>query len=278
MSGYREDQQVRTATAVRRAVSRTLFVLGGTLASTAAAWAISTATAGADVATDLQHDLRSVVDVVPALDGPAKAGLIELADRVGALVGDPVDASRVTRVSHGATHAVEEFGRDLAKQLPTHLSAPRIELPTRGTASGTEVAPAPEPTGSTPVLGSPVVTQATPAATAEAQPGALATRHEPGAQRATGSGLSQRGSPETADERVDQHAPALPTGPAPLAPMSMPAPTNPGNPGAGAADGLGHGLVVTTPADSADTSASAPRTAPVAAATTVDAQPGVTPD
>ncbi|GLW92150.1 hypothetical protein Aglo03_29660 [Actinokineospora globicatena] len=264
---------------MRRAVSRTLFVLGGTLATTAAAWAISTATAGADVATDLQHDLRSVVDVVPALDTPAKADLLGLTDQVGALVGDPVDASRVTQVSTGATHAVEEFGRDLAKQLPTtHLGTARIELPTRGTTTGAEVTPAPEPTGVTPVLGYPVVTQATPAATAEAPPGALATRHDPGAQRAAGSGLSQRGSPETADERVDQHAPALPTGPTPLAPLSMPAPTNPGNPGAGAADGLGHGLVVSTPADSADTSASAPRTAPVAAATTVDAQPGVTPD
>ncbi|MBM7770996.1 hypothetical protein JOD54_001200 [Actinokineospora baliensis] len=276
---------MRETTALRRAVSRTLVVLGGTLASTAAAWAICTATAGADVATDLQHDLRSVVDAVPALDAPAaaevKSGLLGLTDSLGTLVGEPVDASRVTEVSHGATQAVEEFGRDLAKQLPSHLGTARVDLPLRGAVTRpAEVTPAPEQTAQFPVLGSPFVEQATPAATAEALlPTALATRPVPGAhERATGNGLSQRGSPESADERVNQHAPALPTGPSPLAPLSMPAPVSPGHPGAGAADALGHGLVVVTPADSDPASASAPRSTPVAASTTVDAQPGVTPD
>ncbi|WP_026421766.1 hypothetical protein [Actinokineospora inagensis] len=289
MSGH-DDVQTREATATRRVLSRALLVLGGTLAGTAAAWAFATATASADVATDLQHDLRSVVDAAP--DAPAlvdvKTALVGLTDRVGTLVGEPVDATRVTEVSHQATRtatqatqAVDQFGRDLARQLrPVRLDLPLGGSAGRGTSH--QVAPAAGPTGplADPAPGSPDVTQADPAATSAAPAAQVADRHPAGAtRRAAGTGLSQRGSPETADARADRPNPTRPTGPSPLAPLSMPAPAGPVNTtGAGAADALGHGLVAVTPADSDTTPALAHRATPVVVVAAVAAQPGVTPD
>ncbi|GLZ37428.1 hypothetical protein [Actinokineospora sp. NBRC 105648] len=266
-----DKQQPKETPALRRVLSRTLLVLGGTVASTAAAWAISTATAAADVATDLQDDLRSVVDSVPALDAPAlggpKALVTDLTDRVGALIGEPMSAP----LAPVAIAAVDQVGRDLAGRF-----TPRIDLPASGAVE--TVVPDHSPVlGATELPGLIDTDLAAPPAAeqrVQAQPGPVGADLPvaDAGHRAVSHVLTRRGSPEPRHE-----APALPTGPSPLAPLSMPAPANSGHTANSAADANGLGQVATAIAGT-DTTSRALCTAQVRVPAVIDAQPGVTPD
>ncbi|WP_026316547.1 hypothetical protein [Actinokineospora enzanensis] len=304
------DQQPRETTALRRALSRTLLVLGGTLASTAAAWAISTATAAADTANpaDLSDDLRAVVGSVATLGQPAPAGdqqTVPVLDRVGVLVDHPV-ADRMTAslasTGNQAAQAVDKFGKDVAEQLstpalaqtaqsaPTGLDLSGATMPGRlgqfvrdlgqiGTAGQHDTIPAAEARSGVEPLGAPapeVVTTLTPAVpTAEEVTGKVGRFAVGRPARVDGDLAEQRGSPGTTREPV---APGLPTGPAPLAPLSTPAPATTGHSGGGTADFLGHSLVIAVPASAGSDQGRAQRTAPVLVLATTEPQPGVTPD
>ncbi|MGQ0839528.1 hypothetical protein [Actinokineospora sp.] len=261
------DQAKRETTAlVRRVVSRALFVLGGTVATTAAAWAISSATAVADTTADLQHNLRSAVEALPVLDAPAladgKALVIGVTDSLGRIIGEPMDPD----FGAHAQESVEEFGRQIAEHLtPKPLSVERIDTVVE---SLTELSPAPvaPPAAEAPVT---VVTLAD-----KVRPGAVDEIAVAGAkERANADGMNRRGSPVPADE-----APGLPGGPGPLAPLSVPAPAAPGHTGTGSVDAPVLGLLSAVPAGTDLTATDALRSAQVLVPATVAAQPGVTPD
>ncbi|PPK68057.1 hypothetical protein V5P93_007405 [Actinokineospora auranticolor] len=308
-----DQQRTKETGAWRRVLSRTLLVLGGTVASTAAAWAVTTATAGADVATDLQDGLRSTADSVPVLDTPAAADTEELVtgltDRLGVVLGEPVDRTVTSAVGQRAVRAakaVDDFGHDLA-QLPV-LDPGRFDLP-GGTPAAPRVAAVVEVVRH--VVPNPITTRALDTAPAAErfdgsatelpgvavpgpeqvvteQPAAgvpAAAPHRSGVVGASAVmfGASAHGyaTPDLpgSRERSEPEAPALPTGPSPLAPLSMPAPVSTGHsPGGGSADATGLALVATVPASTESGPVRALRTAPALALAAVDAQPGVTPD
>lgn len=275
------DKAKQEATARwRRALSRSLLVLGGAVAATAASWAVSTATASAQDALGLADGVQSVVGTVSdtqlsdiqvpgtaGAHGPADAGALvaDLADGVGGVIDAPVDPG----LGGGATHVVDEVGLAFADRLTPQWTQPGA--PQAAPAAASLPRPAtPAPAAAEPEPGQPVAAPAPGGAHRDATAIAVETAGS-AVERIPGS--PRRGSPGASPE-----APVQPSGPGPLAPMSLPAPVHPGQTGAGAGDAPHLGLLAAVPAAAEPTTADALRSAQVRLPSAVGAQPGVTPD
>lgn len=254
---------------MRRVLSRTLMVLGGAVATTAAAWAISSATASADSSFDFPMFPSEGTQSAPApTDHP---GVADLAGSIGRIIGEPDP-----RFGEHAKEAFDEFGRKITEHFEDAASLPvdaidgvdEVELP-GVTNPGTDA-----PGGSAvtaPVAGEPVAKATT---LVGVRPGAIDQNAVAGAlERALADGMTRRGSPETSDE-----APALPLGTSPLAPVSIPAPVGTGHSGANSVDAPSFGLLSSVPSGTDLNNADASRSAQVHVPVTVGQQPGVTPD
>ncbi len=262
-----DQAKKETTTAfARRVLSRTLCVLGGTVATTAVAWAISSAAATAD-GLDLPGELISTVESAPVLDAPlladGKQVVVELADGVGhVLHTDPT-------FGDDAKHVVDNVGH----QITDHFG-PRPLVPVGGVGIIEDAVDVLIPTTAiarddVPLLAAPLVHQlsADPAA---AVPTNVVVVQSSAKERAIADGLTRRGSPDV--------SPEIPLTPVSPAPRGIPAPAGSGHTGPGGIDAPTAGLQSAVPAASDLTSSGAARVAQVQVPATVAAQPGVTPD
>ncbi|SDC81070.1 hypothetical protein [Actinokineospora iranica] len=264
-------QAKQETTALRRVLSRSLTVLGGTIATTAAAWAISTATAAADEFPGIQDDLRSVVASAPVLDVPdMPAAERDLVSGLGQIV-KPVEPALGDQAANTVEHVGTRLTGQITPSAPVKQVAELVEVdipdltPTRAdsdrsTEQTAQRLPVEAPAVETaPVVAAPVEAPAVEQVVTGAK------------QRADSDNGSGRGSPAAPEKSP------TPSGPSPLAPHSTPGPANPGHTGSGA-DAPHSGLLSSVPSGAHLTSARALRTAQVFVPATVDAQPGVTPD
>ncbi|MEU4739029.1 hypothetical protein AB0G02_01015 [Actinosynnema sp. NPDC023658] len=275
----RVDQRVGTgASRVRRLLSRALLVVGGTVAGTAAAWALSTSAASAQVPVD--HD------VVTEVAGGGLHGSLSPQESVEAAL-DPVRATPVGDTSVGQA----------VQALDTALSTPRVPEPSppnlrrvaddiRGTVQGVGAFFQPGLTELLPtdaVVGSPAsqgVTQATPATTAV--PVLAGTPVVHGVfDKLSRTWLDVPRQAVTA--LSDTAVPSLPGDPSgqpsmPFAPLGAPAHCSCGGDGSGSAGG-GNGPFTVVHADRIDP-AVARALFPATERNTVTPgkQPGITPD
>ncbi|WP_156755363.1 hypothetical protein [Actinokineospora pegani] len=248
--------QQRETTAVRRALSRGLLVLGGGIAATAAAWALSTASASA----------------APALPTPPQpiSGLPVLAE------GATVLQTTATNVTDGlgelldperARDVVEDIGRDLTTHLdPVEATQPVAPpAPTDARPDEPETAPAAQ----APAPPQAPAVQPTPAqAEAPAAPH-VETEERVAAPSAPSAAAPTRGSPE----------PAPAPSPAQQTPFATPAPLNPTHTGAGSnANAPASGLLGTVPASIKLVPIAAVRPDETRVPASAGTQPGVTPD
>jgi hypothetical protein len=204
-----------TAAFARRAVSRTLTVLGGVAAGTALAWWLSTASASADVAAALDGGQVNGQDggiaAVQEFVAPVTAPVEQAVETTGEYLQDPPPppTDPLKGIGEKVKDAAEKF-RDRAEQRIEDVPACAGQLclderqSTEHPAEGRSLLPAAPATE--PVTAA-VVTQATGVA-----PDALA--HRTAKDRAFADGMSRRGSPAP----VVPSVPDLPTWPAPFAP------------------------------------------------------------
>ncbi|MGX7823788.1 hypothetical protein ACTG9Q_01725 [Actinokineospora sp. 24-640] len=250
----------RERTATRRLLSRALLVLGGA----AAAWAVSAGTAAADAGAGLPRDLGVAIEAAPTSYPVLTEGTAAVADLVGDVahvLRSPVDPV----IEDGANSAVREVAQKLSHTTPgQQVDTPLPLLPDLSPLPDSAAADGPHAVA--PEIERPVAVSA-----AEAQ------RHgEPVASAlssADADTITKRGPPETSSQ-----APVLPSGPRPLAPLSVPAPAPSGHSGTGAGDAPHSGLLSTVPAATEPAVVRTPHAARVDVPATVDAQPGVTPD
>ncbi|GAA3534563.1 hypothetical protein GCM10022222_17630 [Amycolatopsis ultiminotia] len=94
----------RGATRARRLASRALFVLGGAVAATAAAWTVSSAAASADPQPDAGSDNSLNASVTPVTDATV-AGLRDVTHGASKFTGD------VAGTAAGATQKLSECGQ-----------------------------------------------------------------------------------------------------------------------------------------------------------------------
>ncbi|WP_157368233.1 hypothetical protein [Alloactinosynnema sp. L-07] len=251
---------------MRRVVSRTLMVLGGALATTAAAWAFSSASAAADSPLDLPSGGIERIDSVLPADSPVRVS--DLTEAIGRILGEPDPA-----FGEQAKAAFDEVGRKITERFDVTTTTPPIER--IDDVADVDIPSTTQP-GDTADHGSAVGVVTAPIATATTlvgvRPGAIDQNTVAGAQeRALSDGMSRRGSPETSDE-----APTQPT--SPLVPLSVPAPVGSGHTGSGSVDAPSFGLLSSVPSGTDLNTADAPRSAQVNLPAAVGAQPGVTPD
>ena len=237
------------AAVLRRAVRRTLTIIGGSVAGTAIAWAISTASASADTpavapvdATQLvspvSEVVRAVEQVVPVADLGTGAGRTadEVGRDLGLAPGVPLDLGGLGRSDRPGAQVAPGGGT----HEPSSVARPAGELP--AAAPTLENLPA-----------SPVDTL-TPRTAVE---------------RALGDGLTRRGSPDP--------APRTPWAPLPAAPASAPGSGSSGS----AAGGADSPAFAALPFSARDCGLTDARALPAAELLPVDepgTQPGVTPD
>src|SRR5919198_743915 len=105
-----------TAALMRRVVRRTLTVVGGSIAGTAIAWAISSASASAETPCEV-----SQLDAVPALAQVADSEVGQqvvtpLSNEVCA-VGQVVPVTPITDLGYGARRTADEVGRSITGQF-----------------------------------------------------------------------------------------------------------------------------------------------------------------
>jgi hypothetical protein len=210
-----------TAALLRRVVRRTLTILGGSVAGTAIAWAISSASASADT----QHNC----------DTPQVPNLAQLstADYAAAQhlvkpVSDLVCALEQVVPDHPVTntaHAADDFGRQLTDQIawvptvPVDLSGlGRSDLPGASAPGGGA--------HETPSLARPVGEQTAAAPSTPLRFGASDGRTA--TERALGDGLSRRGSPAPSAPQPGKPFPV------PNSPATVPSSGSTGHTGAGA--------------------------------------------
>jgi hypothetical protein len=254
------DQTADTAALLRRMVRRALTVIGGAIAGTAIAWAISSASASAD------PSCAAPLAETPALHQVSGSGAA-LSDVVCS-VARTVPSPAVADLGTGAGQTADDFGRDLADQFGWVPPVP-VDLDELGRSdrSGEQVAPgggAHEP----PSLVRPVGDQ-----TAAAPALAVTPRFDPGVlvpstatDRALGDGMTRRGSP----------APSTPA-PLPAAPATVPVSGSSGHSGGG----TDSPAFSTLPWSTGPCGLTASRALPAAEllpATGPGTQPGVTPD
>jgi hypothetical protein len=257
---------------MRRVLSRTLLVLGGAVATTAVAWAISSASAAADT-SDTSFDFPMFpsegTQSAPApMELPAVS---DLTGSIGRVIGEPDP-----NFGEHAKEAFDEFGRTITEHFENAASLPvdAIDDVSHVEISGVTNPGVDAPDGSAvtaPVAGAPIAKATT---LVGVRPGAIDQNAVAGAQdRALADGMNRRGSPETSDE-----APVMPRGTSPLAPLSIPAPVGAGHSGANSVDAPSFGLLSSVPSGTDLNTADASRSAQVHVPVTVGQQPGVTPD
>lgn len=252
---------------MRRVLSRSLMVLGGTVATTAAAWAISSASAVADTSFDFPMFPEGSQSAPAPMELPVVS---DLTGSIGRIIGesDP-------HFGEHAKEAFDEFGQKITEHFEDAASLPvdaiddvdDVEFP--GVNPGVD---APDGFAVTaPVVGAPIAKATT---LVGVRPGAIDQNAVAGAvDRALADGMNRRGSPETSDE-----APVMPRGTSPLAPLSIPAPVGTGHTGANSVDAPSFGLLSSVPSGTDLNTADASRSAQVHVPVTVGQQPGVTPD
>lgn len=277
---------------MRRAVSRTLLVFGGAVAGTAAAWAMSAASASADttlpVPINPAGDVPSLssapllsgvgdalglpqldrADIAPRLSDP-RTVVTNLTGKLGRLVHAPEGKTKLDEVGDQAKDAVDGFGEKVAGQfgwLPKELPTDALgQLPTAGHEIGgvLDASPVAQPAGLP--VGAMSTTTITETAPVAAVP-------DTATDRALGDGMSRRGSPLT----VLHHFPFGPQGP--LTPASVPgAPASGGH--CGTTDGGQSAVALPwSTCFAGSTGSTSLRTVGQFVPTTVGAQPGVTPD
>ncbi|WP_424183596.1 hypothetical protein ACOBQX_16555 [Actinokineospora sp. G85] len=254
--------QQRETTAVRRALSRGLLALGGGIAATAAAWALSTASASADpLGAVLPVPPQSTSQLPVLTEGAAvlktaTTSVTEVANGLGALL-DP----------ERAQDAVEDIGRDIATHLDPAAAAPPVAPPA-------------------PVDVRPDEPETAPAAQAPAPPQAPAAQPAPeqaeaptAARVETEEPVTAPSAPKTAAPATDSPEPAPAPGPAPKTSFPTPVSLNPTHTSAGSsANAPTSGLLGMVPADTELTPVAAARPDEIGVPASAGTQPGVTPD
>lgn len=245
----------------RRLASRVLLVLGGTVAATAAAWAISSSSASAETvdAFDGVHGLQQFTTAVES--APVVEPVMQVVDTITA---DVLTPARPDEFKRAAEKVVGEFERKItdhfgpAPSLPVdHIGPIQLPIVDDVAKTATPVVPA------MPVV-SPIVIVAPADAVAHVVP-AAADRTVPG-------GAERRGPP------VSSPIGDLPVGPELPSPLTVPSHGSSGQTGNCGTDSPAFGMV--SGASFADGLAAASVLRPVSAhvpSTTGD-QPGVTPD
>lgn len=255
------DQANRdTAALMRRVVRRTLTVVGGSIAGTAIAWAISSASASAETPCDAPR-----LETSPGLSQVADT---ELGQQVVTPLSDVVCA--VEQVVPVRT--ADDVGNSIAGQFGW---VPTVPIDLSGLGRGDRPGADPAAGGGThepPSLVWPVGEQSAAApASSIANYGIDADRLAAGTatERALGDGMTRRGSP----------APSAPFKPAPTpgAPATMPGTGSSGHTGGGA-DSPAFAALSQAGSNAALTGGRAVAGSQVRAHGEQDAQPGVTPD
>jgi hypothetical protein len=270
------NQATKETTAfMRRMLSRSLVVLGGAVTITAAAWAISSASAAADPSFDFpQFPSEGIESVALPSEIPV---VTELTAAIGRIIGEPDP-----RFGENTKEAFDEFGRqitehfDIKPALPVNQigAVPVVEIPVLTQPGADLIGNVDGPAADAPVVD---VDQSIATATTlvGVRPGAIDQKPVVGAPKPTHDGsIDRRGSPETSSNE----APALPGGSSPLAPLSIPAPVGTGHTGASTVDAPSFGLLSSVPSGTDMDTAEALRSADIHVPVTVGAQPGVTPD
>jgi hypothetical protein len=197
----------------RRMVRRALLVIGGSVAGTAIAWAVSSASASAD--PTCQAPVLEPVAGIEQLAGPESAQLVQPLSDVVCTVGQVVPVPSITGLGTEARLAADEFGRQLASEIGFVPGVP-IDLSELGRGDRPGTTPgggAHEP----PSLMWPVGEQSAAAPASTIAPNAITHGAAVKAiDRALGDGMTRRGSPEPAP------APLAPGNPTPGAPATMP--------------------------------------------------------
>jgi hypothetical protein len=259
-----------TAALVRRVVRRTLTVVGGSIAGTAIAWAISSASASAETPCDAPR-----LDTVPGVSQVAgtevgQQVVTPLSDVVCA-VGQVVPVSPITDLGHGARRTADDVGRSIADQFGW---VPTVPIDLSGLGRGDRSGADPASGGGThepPSLVWPVGEQSAAAPASSVAHGVNLDRLAAGTatERALGDGMTRRGSP----------APSAPSKPAPTqgAPATMPGTGSSGHTGGGA-DSPAFAALSQTGQNAGLTGGRAVAGSQVRAHGEQGAQPGVTPD
>lgn len=265
-----DQANLDTTAVVRRVVRRALTVLGGSIAGTAIAWAISSASAAAEAPCDLP-----TLDAVPGLSQVADSELGQqvvtpLSDVVCA-VGQAVPVSPITDLGYGARRTTDEVGRSISGQFGL---VPAVPIDLGGLGQGDRPGADPAPGGGThepPSLVWPVGEQSAAAPASGVAHEIDLDRLAAGTatERALGDGMTRRGSP----------APSAPNKPAPApgAPATMPGTGSSGHTGGGA-DSPAFAALSQSGATAGLTVGRAIAGSQVRAHGEQDAQPGVTPD
>ena len=216
-----------TAAMLRRVVRRALTVLGGAIAGTAIAWAISSASASADTPCEVPR-----LAATPALAQVADPGVAQQAvTPVSAVVcaaEQVVPVDRIVDLGHGARRTADDVGSAIAGQFGL---VPTVPIDLGGLGRGDRPGADPAPGGGThepPSLVWPVGEQSAAAPASSIAQGVDPDRLAAGTatERALGDGLTRRGSPAP-------FAPAQPD-PVPAAPATMPGTGSSGHTGGGA--------------------------------------------
>ena len=211
------DQENRdTAALVRRIVRRTLLVVGGSVAGTAIAWAISSASASAETPCDSPR-----LETVPGLSQVASTEL-------GQQVVTPLSDVVCTVEQVVPLRTADDVGNSVAGQFGW---VPTVPIDLSGLGRGDRPGADPAAGGGThepPSLVWPVGEQSAAAPASSNVNGIDAGRLAAGTatERALGDGMTRRGSP----------APSAPIKPAPTpgAPATMPGTGSSGHTGGGA--------------------------------------------
>lgn len=201
-----------TAAMVRRVVRRTLTILGGSVAGTAIAWVISSASASAETPCEAAGKLSAVTGV----------------EQLAPPVSDVVCAVELIDLGDDAAQVADEFGRNIADQVGRVPQIP-VEVGEPGRSDQPGALPAPgggayEPPSLVQPVGEP--SAAAPAGTAGRQ-SAVDNQAGDATERALAGGMTRRGSPEPAPVPPGQSGPRQ-------APASVPASGSSGHTGGGA--------------------------------------------
>ncbi|MFI5585139.1 hypothetical protein ACIA5G_08915 [Amycolatopsis sp. NPDC051758] len=115
------------ATRSRRLVTRALFVLGGALAGTAAAWLVSSATASADTVEVGTSSVAPVTEATTGDLGDVNNGVSDFSGQAATAWSEP-DSSRVLEheVSERVSDSVSDFADD-AVVSPAHRTLGAVE-------------------------------------------------------------------------------------------------------------------------------------------------------
>ncbi|MFI9008602.1 hypothetical protein ACIGNX_15365 [Actinosynnema sp. NPDC053489] len=160
----RVDQRVGTgASRVRRLLTRTLLVVGGTLAGTAAAWALSTSSASAQVGVDQVAEVAHGTVSAGAVEGAVEAALTPVREsRVGEAVRELDAALGAPRVPEPTAPRLRQVAEDIRGAVDGVGGWLRRGSSARSTADEVGVVVAQPVTQTTPVTTAVPVSAGTP--------------------------------------------------------------------------------------------------------------------